>query len=214
MGLTCHPRAHWNIAFPACFPSKEWLQTMNKTPCYTTSVHYSNQASLWFTTHTALQAMERKHICGKDYSSELWKQWLKLCQSHLPGCPQDPFFSKTPPYTGQASEGPPPPWSSKQAAAGTGLEPNLIQHVCAALYRSHQTRGDATSIISKASIISKPSILSKLYSFALKGCCSLNKYLCLFQTKFVRWICNIVSVFIFFIHACVFSPFKFLPGLQ
>lgn len=113
--------------------------------------------------------------------------------NHLPGCLHDPFFPKPPPYTGQASEGPSPTWSSKQAAAGAGLEPILIQHVCVALYRRHQSQGDAASII------------FKLYCFALKHCSSLKKYLCLFQTKFVRWICNIVTIFIFPLCVCVLS---------
>lgn len=75
-----------------------------------TSVHYSNQVSLWFTTHSVFKTEERKHhLWERDLSSKLWSSdWSHVRESPPSLCLHHTFFPKPPPYTGHASVGPAP----------------------------------------------------------------------------------------------------------
>ena len=93
-----------------CLVSIKTTATMSKTRCYTTSVHSSNWASLWFATYSVFKRVERKHhLWERDLSNKSWhSDWSHIRESTPSLCPHRAFFPKPPSYTGHAGVGPAP----------------------------------------------------------------------------------------------------------
>lgn len=72
-----------------------------------TSVHYSNQASLWFTAHSVFKTVERKHrLWERDLSRKSGSSdWSHVGESPPHLCPHHTTFPKPPPCTGHAGMG-------------------------------------------------------------------------------------------------------------
>lgn len=68
---------------PCLFPIKVTAtdHEQNTLLHHSTSVYYSNWASLWFTTYSVFKTVERKHhLWERDLSSKSWSSDLKPCQ--------------------------------------------------------------------------------------------------------------------------------------